>query len=196
MIKNPRPTRAEVTDVANAVYEGSDAVMLSGETASGDYPVEAVKMMASVAEYTEQFAVRSDFAELNSLDLNLDNSVSSTTCSAAVGAAINLNARAIIAPTSSGSTVLHVSKCRPQSDIYAFSPDPAVVRQMMLFWGVRPTLAERAHSTDELMEDCLEMIKEKDLVSSGDICVFVAGVVSGRKAYQRSETNTMRIIQI
>ena len=191
MIKNPRPTRAEVTDVANAVYEGSDAVMLSGETAKGDYPVEAVKMMASIAEYTEQFAVRSDLTELD-----LDNSVSNTTCKAAVGAAINLNAKAIIAPTSSGSTVLHVSKCRPQSDIFAFSPDPAVVRQMMLFWGVRPTLAERAHSTDELMEDCLEMVREKNLVSAGDICVFVAGVVSGRKAYQRSETNTMRIIEI
>ena len=191
MMRNPRPTRAEVTDVANAVYDGSDAVMLSGETASGDYPVEALKMMVSVTEYTEQF-----------LDLDQktgiigDVTVSNTTCMAAVAASKKLKARAILAPTTSGSTVLEVSKCRPSSDIFAFSPEPSVVRQMMLLWGVRPFLSERAHSTDELMEDCLEIMKEKGLSKENDIMVFIAGVVSGRHSYQRSETNTMKIIQI
>lgn len=190
MMRNPRPTRAEVTDVANAVYDGSDAVMLSGETASGDYPVEALKMMVSITEYTEQFT-KSDFYR----DID-DSTVSSTTCMAAVAAAKKLNARAILAPTSSGATVRQVSKCRPDSDIYAFSPEPMVVRQMMLLWGVRPMLSERAHSTDELMEDCLDIMRDNNLARSGDILVFIAGVVSGRHSYQRSQTNTIRIIEL
>ncbi|MBE6040929.1 MAG: pyruvate kinase [Clostridiales bacterium] len=194
MMRSPRPTRAEVTDVANAVYEGSDAVMLSGETASGEYPVEALKMMASIAEYTEQF-VKDKFADLRGR-YGEKASISNTTCIAAVAAAEELDAKAILAPTTSGSTALEVSKCRPDSDIYAFSPDPTAVRQMMLFWGVRPTLAERAHSTDELLEDCLELMSEKGIAEEGDIYVFIAGVVSGRHGYQRSETNTMRIIRM
>ena len=191
MMRNPRPTRAEVTDVANAVYDGSDAVMLSGETASGEYPVEALKMMASITEYTEQFAVNHHV-----LQESENISISSTTCMAAVTAAKELRARAILAPTSSGSTVIQVSKCRPSSDIYAFSPEPMVVRQLNLLWGVKPMLSDRAHSTDELMEDCLDIMREKGLSSRGDIMVFIAGVVRGRHSYQRSETNTMKIIEI
>ena len=190
MIRNPRPTRAEVNDVANAVYEGSDAVMLSGETASGEYPVEALEMMVSITEYTEQFTDR-----LKAMD-RASAAISDTTCAAAVTAAERLGARAIVAPTSSGSTALSVSKYRPGSDILAFSPDPAVVRQMMLLWGVRPHLADRAESTDELMEDCLEIIRDTGVASGGDILVFVAGLVSGRRSYQRSETNSMRIIKL
>ena len=190
MMRNPRPTRAEVTDVANAVYEGSDAVMLSGETASGEYPVEALKMMASIAEYTEQFT------EYLTARGSASASISDTTCVAAVTAAEKLGAKAIIAPTSSGSTALSVSKCRPASDIFAFSPDAVTVRQMMLLWGVRPYLADRADSTDELMEDCLEIIKDRGVAAEGDILVFVAGLVSGRRSYQRSETNSMRIIRL
>ena len=190
MIRNPRPTRAEVNDVANAVYEGSDAIMLSGETASGEYPVEALKMMVSIAEYTEQFA------ENNAEQRSVPVSVSGTVCMAAVAAAGELGAKAIIAPTSTGSTALSVSKCRPVSDIYAFSPDPVTVRQMMLFWGVKPVLAGRAASTDELLDDCLDIIKEKSIAAEGDVLVFVAGLVSGRHSWQRSETNSMRIIQL
>ena len=190
MIRNPRPTRAEVTDVANAVYEGSDAVMLSGETASGEYPVEALRMMASIAEYTERFT---DYVTARDM---ASASISDTTCAAAVTAAEKLGAKAIVAPTSSGSTALSVSKCRPKSDIFAFSPDAVTVRQMMLLWGVRPALADRADSTDELMEDCLEIIRETGIAEAGDILVFVAGLVSGRRSYQRSETNSMRIIQL
>ena len=191
MMRNPRPTRAEVTDVANAVYDGSDAVMLSGETASGEYPVEALKMMVSITEYTEIFA-RNEHILRN----DGTTSVSTTTCMAAVKAAKELRARAILAPTSSGATVVQVSKCRPDSDIYAFSPEPMVVRQMNLLWGVKPMLSERAHTTDELMEDCLETMREKGLSATGDIMVFIAGVVSGRHSYQRSQTNTMKIIEI
>ncbi len=191
MMRNPRPTRAEVTDVANAVYDGSDAVMLSGETASGEYPVEALKMMVSIAEYTEIFA-RSQHKLRNEGEI----SVSTTTCMAAVTAAKELKARAILAPTSSGATVIQVSKCRPDSDIYAFSPEPMVVRQMNLLWGVKPMLSERAHTTDELMEDCLEIMRDKGLSAPGDIMVFIAGVVSGRHTYQRSHTNTMKIIEL
>ncbi len=189
MMRNPRPTRAEVTDVANAVYEGSDAVMLSGETAQGDYPVEALMMMASIAEYTEQFVDKIP-------DITTSPTISDTTCMAAVAAAGELGAKAIVAPTSSGATAFEVSKFRPESDIYAFSPYPSVVRQMMLLWGVKPALAERAHSTDELLDDCLDIMRESDAASEGDIIVFVAGVVSGRHSYQRSETNSIRIIKL
>ena len=190
MIRNPRPTRAEVNDVANAVYEGSDAVMLSGETASGEYPVEALKMMVSIAEYTEQFA------NYDKVLKGRPMTISDTTCRAAYAAAKDLDAKAIIAPTSSGITALSVSKCHPKTDIYAFSPYPETVRQMMLLWGVKPALAERAHSTDELMEDCLEIMKETGAASEGDILVFIAGLVSGRHSYQRSATNSMRIIKL
>lgn len=208
MMRNPRPTRAEVTDVANAVYNGSDAVMLSGETASGDYPVEALNMMASITEYTEQFIGHvkgglMDHVELSDEELSgkdwhlaLRNKIANTTCLAAVTAAEELEAKAILAPTSSGTTALQVSKCRPSSDIYAFSPDETVVRQMMLFWGVRPMLGGNAESTDELMDDCLDILQTRHFIEKGDICVFTAGVVSGKRRSQRSETNTMRIIEI
>lgn len=194
MMRNPRPTRAEVTDVANAVYEGSDAVMLSGETASGDYPVEALNMMVSIVEYTENF-VPNRYLDLRGRYADI-KSISNTTCIAAVAASEELRAKAILAPTTSGVTALEVSKCRPTSDIYAFSPDPVSVRQMMLLWGVRPSLAERAHSTDELLEDCIDIIDNAGLAEEGDIFVFIAGVVTGRHGHQRSETNTMRIIQL
>ena len=190
MIRNPRPTRAEVTDVANAVYEGSDAVMLSGETANGDYPVEALNMMASIAEYTEQFARKEIMIP------SVHSAVFNSICKAAVGAAKELNAKAIVAPTSSGKTALAVSKCRPGADVYALTPDPVTARQMMLLWGVRPILAERAHSTDELMEDCLDLKKGLNAAEEGDILVFVTGQVSGRRSDQRSETNSMRIIRL
>ena len=190
MIRNPRPTRAEVTDVANAVYDGSDAVMLSGETASGEYPVEALRMMASVAEYTEQFAAKSVTYKTDA------SNVSDVTCRAAVSAAKELGAKAIIAPTSTGKTALNVSKCRPESDIYAFSPYPAVVRQMMLIRGVKPALVERADSTEELMDECLSRMGETGICDTGDVLVCVAGAVSGRQSYQRSETNSMKIIRL
>jgi pyruvate kinase len=124
------------------------------------------------------------------------SSISDTTCNAAVSAAKDLKAAAIIAPTSSGATALAVSKCHPETVVYAFSPDPAVVRQMMLFWGVKPMLAERAHSTDELMEDCLDSMIENHAIKPGDIAVGVAGLVSGRYTYQRSETNSIRILRL
>ncbi len=208
MMRNPRPTRAEVTDVANAVYNGSDAVMLSGETASGDYPVEALNMMVSITTYTEQFIEHTkgglmDHIMLSDEDMSgkdwhlaLRNKIANTTCLAGVTAAEELKARAIIAPTSSGVTALQVSKCRPTSDIYAFSPEETVVRQMMLYWGVRPILGGNAESTDELMDDCLDTLQTRHLIEKGDICVFTAGVVSGKRRSQRSETNTMRIIEI
>lgn len=212
MIRNPRPTRAEVTDVANAVYNGTDAVMLSGETASGDYPVEAVEMMASIVEYTEQFVktgfdlkhgfirggepahIASEACEEE--EAIIKRRIARTTCLAGITAAEELDAKAIIAPTTSGSTALQLSKCRPASDIYAFSHHPQVVRQMMLFRGVYPIQAERASSTDEILEDCMEILNEKKLAEAGDILVFTAGIVSGKRNSQRSETNMMRIITL
>ena len=209
MIRNPRPTRAEVTDVANAVSEGTDAVMLSGETASGEYPVEALEMMASIAEYTEQFVeykrdrelldaerIAESFLTGKEAKAALRKRISATTCLSCVTAAEELNAKAIIAPTSSGVTAIDISKCRPTSEIYAFSPDRTVVRQMMMFWGVTPILAVSKGSTDELLDDCLDILQKRKVVEKGDIVVFISGVVSGKRKSQRSETNTMRIIEI
>lgn len=190
MIRNPRPTRAEVTDVANAVYEGSDAVMLSGETANGEYPVEALKMMASIAEYTEQFA------KTETIFPTVHSAVFNAICKAAVGAAKELGAKAIIAATVSGKTALAISKCHPGEDVYAFTPDPVTARQMMLMWGVKPILAKKAHSTDELVEECLEKIRESHVSEEGDILVFIAGDISGKQGTRCSEANTMRIIHL
>ena len=203
MIRNPRPTRAEVTDVANAVYEGSDAIMLSGETASGDYPVEALQMMASIAEYTEQFAYgERDFSTSSALrsvlisgtdtetatGRKLDR-IGNTTCRAAVGAADEMDAAALIAPTISGTTALILSKYRPEPVIYALSPDPQVVRQMMLYWGVQPVLAERAASTDELIAQSIEVLRRRKCIRRGDLCVLTAG-------FDGSVTNMMRVIEV
>jgi pyruvate kinase len=151
-------------------------------------------MMVSIVEYTENF-VPNRYLDLRGRYADI-KSISNTTCIAAVAASEELKAKAILAPTTSGMTALEVSKCRPASDIYAFSPDPVTVRQMMLLWGVRPSLAERAHSTDELLEDCIDIIDNAVLATEGDIFVFIAGVVTGRHGHQRSETNTMRIIQL
>ena len=260
MIRNPRPTRAEVTDVANAVYEGSDAIMLSGETASGAYPVEALQMMASIAEYTEQFVARPDFsgrligigseAEIGftaggsaagnglgsglGMGSGIENSVSAgngvingaaggsnvaaaagvsmdpdskecnkskynrianMTCKAAVHTANQLNAEAIIAPTSSGRTALLLSKYRPRPIIYALSENEMTVRQMMLLWGVHPLRSTRAGSTDELIDNSLSTLKEAECLESGDLCVLTAGVITSGKKEKRSSTNIMRIVE-
>ncbi|MBR0373045.1 MAG: pyruvate kinase [Mogibacterium sp.] len=214
MIRNPRPTRAEVTDVANAVYEGSDAIMLSGETASGEYPVEALKMMVSIAEYTEQFAygerdfststAGAEFAAwiqsaahiqqaLKAHKATRAERIAETTCRAAVAAADELDAAALIAPTITGTTALLLSKYRPEPVIYALSPDPQVVRQMMLYWGVQPLLAEWSASTDEMIAKSIAELRRKRLLHRGDVCVLTAGAVSEGDA---AKTNMLRVIEV
>lgn len=195
MIRNPRPTRAEVTDVAAAVEGGTDAVMLSGETASGKYPEKALAMMASIVEYAEQFLEHNLF-RYRDMEQSLYDSVSNTTSRASVTAAHELHARAIIAPTLTGNTASLLSKYRPDVDVFALSPNPAVVRQMMLDWGIYPVLAEREIATDDLYDQSIRKLKEEGLIKAGDICVITAGIPSNPDHAAPPVTNAMRIIQV
>ena len=196
MIRNPRPTRAEVTDVANAVYDGTDAVMLSGESANGKYPVEAARTMASIVEYTEQFLNYKQFKTIM-VEKKMYESIGNAMCAASVTTASELKATAIVASTLSGITASMISKYRPITPIYALSPSQTVTRQMMLFWGVTPIWARRAETTDELFESSVEELKERKLLKSGDLCVITAGVLSRLQKQQApTGTNIMRVIKV
>ncbi len=195
MIRNPRPTRAEVTDVANAVYNGTDAVMLSGETANGKYPVEALEMMASIVEYTEQFV---DYRKYQNREVEqtVYETVGNAVCAASVTTANELHAKALVAPTLTGITAGMISKYRPDSQIVALSPSQTTVRQMMLYWGVLPIWARRADTTDELFDSSMQELRDRGLVESGDICVMTAGVLSRlTKNQMATSTNIMRVMQ-
>ncbi len=196
MIRNPRPTRAEVTDVANAVYEGADAVMLSGETAMGKYPVEAVKMMARICKDAEAH-LDQDFYRKRRVSQENQCSVSNAVCYSTVSTAHDLKAKAIVAPSMSGFTALMLSKWRPETPVIGLSPDARVVRQMQLYWGVLPFQAKRAESTDILIYSSLELLRAKNVIEEGDLIVATAGVVrdvgnAGRKPH----TNIMRVVEI
>lgn len=196
MIRNPRPTRAEVTDVANAVYDGTDAVMLSGESANGKHPVEAARTMASIVEYTEQFLNYKQF-KTRMVEKTMYESIGNAMCAASVTTASELKATAIVASTLSGITASMISKYRPITPIYALSPSQTVTRQMMLFWGVTPIWARRAETTDELFESSVEELKERKLLKSGDLCVITAGVLSRLQKQQApTGTNIMRVIKV
>ena len=196
MIRNPRPTRAEVTDVANAVYDGTDAVMLSGESANGKYPLEAAKTMASIVEYTEQFLDYKQF-KTRMVEKTVYESIGNAVCAASVTTASELKAAAIVASTLSGVTASMISKYRPITPIYALSPSQVVTRQMMLFWGVTPIWARRAETTDELFESSIEELKDRKLLKSKDICVITAGVLSRLQGKQTpTGTNIMRVMEV
>lgn len=193
MIRNPRPTRAEVTDVANAIYDGTDAVMLSGETAAGKYPLEAVRMMAQIAESSEPYL---DYHSYNEQDLrNLDRKVSNVLSRATVRTAETLQAKAIIVPTMHGFTANMLSNWRPRCMIIGMSPNWDVLRKMQLNWGVEPVKAMRETDTDELIEHSVEMAKEKGLVDTGDTVVVTVGVrQKNQPSHVIGETNNMRVI--
>ena len=176
MMRNPRPTRAEVTDVANAIYDGTDAIMLSGETAAGKYPVEAVKIMATIAKRTEETLNYDNLLEKNSRNNEtVTDAISHATCTTAV----NLNASAIITSTSSGHTARMVSKCRPKCPIIATTNDEKVMRRLALTWGVYPVKAEVAGNTDEVIENSIETSKNAGYINNGELVVITAGVPVG-----------------
>ena len=162
MIRNPRPTRAEVSDVANAVYEGTDAVMLSGETAMGSYPIEAVRMMSQIAEESEKYLDYMFYQRRKVSAENLRN-ISNTVCYSSVATASDLEAPVIVAPSVSGFTTRMLSKWRPKALIAGLSPSMTAVRQMQLYWGVKPFHAKRAESTDALLFASVELLKEKGM---------------------------------
>lgn len=178
MIRNPRPTRAEVTDIANAIFDGTDAIMLSGETAAGKYPVESVKTMASIAKRAEG---QLDYISIlrNKSDqrqINITNAISHATCTTAV----DLKASAIITATASGHTARMVSSFRPKAPIIASTHSEMVMRQMGMVWGVYPLLTKKETSTDDLIESSVEASLEKGYIKSGDLVVITAGVPVGK----------------
>ncbi len=196
MMRNPRPTRAEVTDVANAVYDGTDVVMLSGETAMGKYPIEALKMMATIVSDTESHLDYSSYRNRHVFAKN-GHHISNAVCYSSVATADDLHAQVIVTPTISGYTAKMLSKWRPASQIIGMSPSLSAVRQMMIYWGVKPLWSKRAESTDELIEYSLEELKEKGIVREGDLAVITAGVVSYAKRNEpATQTNIMRVVPI
>lgn len=176
MIRNPRPTRAEVADVANAIFDGTDAIMLSGETAAGKYPIEAVQTMCRIAIKIENSLNYREMLNAFSMkEVTVTNAISHATCTTAQG----LGASAIITATSSGYTARMVSKYRPEAPIIAFTPDERVVRKLALVWGVYPVQIERFTNTDELFDYSVEKAIEKELVENGDLVVITAGIPVG-----------------
>ena len=196
MIRNPRPTRAEVSDVANAVYEGTDAVMLSGETAMGSYPIEAVRMMSQIAEESEKYLDYMFYQRRKVSAENLRN-ISNTVCYSSVATASDLEAPVIVAPSVSGFTTRMLSKWRPKALIAGLSPSMTAVRQIQLYWGVKPFHAKRAESTDALLFASVELLKEKGIVKEGEIVVATAGVVTRANRHEPvADTNIMRVIVV
>ena len=176
MMRNPRPTRAEVGDVANAVYDGTDAVMLSGETAQGKYPVEALKMMVHIVESTEQHL---DYKEmLEKAGAHRMRNASSALAYATVTTARNLKAACIITPTVSGATARVVSKFKPKTEIIGISPNEDTLRRMQIYWGVRPYCSINANSTDEICSSALDLVRAKQIAETGDTVVLTAGIPS------------------
>ena len=177
MMVNPRPTRAEISDVANAIYDGTSAIMLSGETAAGAYPVEALKTMSAIAERTET----ENHARVEYLTeaTNGKISVSDATAHAACLTAKDVNAAAIVTVSESGTTARLLSKYRPQQPIIACVMKEQVQRQLSLSWGITSLMMPLAHSTDELIEMSTALAKENGFLHNGELAVVTAGVPVG-----------------
>ena len=190
MISNPRPTRAETADVANAIYDGTTAIMLSGESAAGKYPVEAVMTMARIAERAERDIVYGGRMKKNDSDQKADitTAISHATCTTAM----DLNAAAIITVTMSGFTAGMISRYKPGCTIIGCSVNPRVCRQLNLSWGVMPLLIEKEETADDLFEEASRAAEKAGLVKKGDVVVLTAGVPLGTAG----TTNMIRVIEI
>ena len=196
MMRNPRPTRAEVSDVANAVYDGTDCVMLSGETAIGRYPCEALSMMATICEDTEKNINYDSFRHRKTENVHFDQ-ISNAVAHATISTAMRLSAAGVVAPTMSGHTARLLSKWRPVMPIYSMSPSMATVRRTMLLWGTIPVWSKRAESTDELIENSIDELKKEGYVKSGEVTVVTAGVLNYRSKDKRAtDTNIMRVVPV
>ena len=178
MISNPRPTRAEATDVANAILDGTDAIMLSGETASGKYPVEAVTVMATLARRTEAALSYSEMILARNVSCDMITTTDAIS-HATVQVAHELNAAAIITSTETGYTARMVSKYRPQSVIVAVTPKEKMVRRMLLLWGVMPVFVPQSSNTDEMMSNAIAGAMASGWVKTGDLVVITAGIPVG-----------------
>ncbi len=177
MIQNPRPTRAEANDVANAVYDGTSAIMLSGETASGKYPLECVRTMVRIAGRTEQdIDYKKRFLQSN---LPTEGSITNAISKATVNAAMELNAKAIVTVTESGRTAYMISRYRPFCPIIACTPKEQTYRQLSLSWGIIPLLIEEKENLNELFAEAIKAVENASITSEGDVLVLTAGVPLG-----------------
>ncbi len=191
MTAHPRPTRAEASDVANAIFDGTDAVMLSAETATGRYPAEATRMMARIITAAESsprygWAVRRRRVEDESL------TVPESICESAAHMAEMLNLKAIAVFTQTGSSARLISKYRPRVPVYAFSPFPDITRRTALYWGVTPVLMERVQSTERMVEGAARRLRTMGVVRHGD-CI---AVIAGTPIAQRGTTNMLKVHRI
>lgn len=189
MIRNPRPTRAETTDIANAVYDGTSAIMLSGETAAGAYPVEAVRTMVRIAERTEQdMDYRKRFYQSGK---EADKDVTNAICHATCTTALDLNAKAIVTVTKSGRSARMLAKYRPESDIISCTTTEKVCRQLSLTWGVTPIRIKEEKEIFSLFDKAIQASVKMHLLSTGDLTVITSGVPIGM-----SGTTNMIKVQI
>jgi pyruvate kinase len=187
MVWNPRPTRAEVADIANAILDGTDALMLSEETAAGDYPLDAVKIMAQVAEETERILEpRQRFA-------GLEKTVPEAISVGAISLARDLQVKAFLIPTTSGSTARLIARYRPQQPIVAVSPEPQTVKMLCLVWGVCPVSIKGFKSTDEMVRALQKKALELGVVKPGDLVAITAGL----PLHQAGTTNmiTVKVVE-
>ena len=173
MVSCPRPTRAEVSDVANAILDGTDAVMLSNESAVGDFPVEAVATMSTIAKRIER-----DYPQ-RVLDSHMATTIPNAICQAVSSIARNMNAAAILPLTKSGSTARNVSKFRPSTPILAITSEERVARQLQLVWGVNPLLVEEQGSSTSTFSLAMGMAREQGYLNDGDLVVQTAGTLAG-----------------
>ncbi|OPZ75739.1 MAG: Pyruvate kinase [Firmicutes bacterium ADurb.Bin456] len=191
MIQNPRPTRAEASDVANAIFDGTDAVMLSGETAAGKYPLEAVRTMARIAERAEA-AIHYGEMPGEKRYASPRHTVTDAISFASCATSRDLGAAAIITSTESGHTAKMVAKYRPRALVVAVTPHANVMRKLALTWGVRPLLAASKRNTDEMMSTAVGVSLTAGLIKGGDLVVFTAGMPVG----VRGTTNLIRVLTV
>ena len=187
MMKNPRPTRAEATDVANAIYDGTSAIMLSGETAAGKYPIDALQTMVRIAERTEMdINYKQRFFNQN---IHTERNITQAVCHATCTTAYDLEAKAILTVTKSGRSARMISSCRPDCMVIAGTTDEKTCRQLSLSWGVTPVLLKEKEDVLELFDYAVEVAKENKLVNQGDIVVITSGVPLGTSG----TTNMMKV---
>lgn len=187
MQRNPRPTRAEASDVANAIFDGTDAIMLSGETAAGQYPVEAVQTMHNIASRTEEALNHKEILSVRSKDT--EHTMTDAIGQSVAHTSLNLGVNAIITPTESGHTARMISKYRQKAPIVAVTANDHVCRRLALVWGVYPQLGTEATTTDEMLDIAVQESINSGIVSHGDIVVITAGVPVG----ESGTTNLMKI---
>ena len=190
MIKNPRPTRAEATDIANAIYDGTTAIMLSGESAAGLYPVEAVRTMARIAGSAE---CDIDYrGRMNNIGIEAKKEITTAIAYATCTTAMDLGAAAIITVTMSGFTAEAISRYKPSCPIIGCTLDTGVCRQLNLLWGVSPLLMKQESDTEELFADAIAESKKAGFIKAGDIVVITAGVPLGIAG----KTNMIRVVEV